>query len=60
MSIYSIYLADQDAKYHLLHLARAHGAEIADVSGCGAGYMVSIRATPAQADAINAELEVIA
>ena len=60
MSIYSIYLADQDSKYRLLTLARAHGAEIADVSGCGTGYMVSIQATPAQADAINTDLEVIA
>lgn len=60
MTIYSIYLADQASKYHLMSLARAHGAEIANVSGCGTGYMISVRATPDQADAINAELEVIA
>jgi 16S rRNA G1207 methylase RsmC len=60
VNTYSIYLADQASKYQLLTLARAMGAEIADVSGCGTGYMVSVRATADQADAINAALEVIA
>lgn len=60
MSTYSIYLADAASKYALLDLARAHGATIADVSGCGLGYHVSILATADQAAAINAALEVIA
>lgn len=53
MKTYSVYLETEKAKYNLIDLARRVGAELQSVSGCGAGYYVSIKATPGQADAIN-------
>ena len=56
MENYSIYFNHESEKYNFLGIARAVGAIIADVSGCGTGYHISIQATPAQAATINARL----
>lgn len=55
MENYSIYLAHEKQKYSFLDIARAAGAQITDVAGCGTGYHICIKATPAQAAAINSE-----
>lgn len=56
MHNYNIYLATENEKYDFMKLARAAGATITGVSGCGAGYYIQLDATPDQADAINAAL----
>ena len=53
MENYSIYLEHEKQKYSFLEIARAAGANITDVSGCGTGYHISLTATPAQATRIN-------
>ena len=53
MSYYSIYLDTEKQKYDLMAICRAHGATLADVSGCGSGYHITIEATPAQVERIN-------
>jgi len=53
MENYSIYIDRENQKYTFLDIARAAGAKITDVSGCGAGYHISILATPNQAKKIN-------
>lgn len=53
MENYSIYLSTEKEKYSFIAIARAAGAILADVSGCGSGYHISIQATPAQATRIN-------
>ena len=53
MSNYSIYLDTEKQKYTMLSICRENGAIITDVSGCGSGYHISIKATPAQAERIN-------
>ena len=53
MEYYNIYLATETEKYDFIEIARGAGAVLASVSGCGAGYYISIQATPAQAEKIN-------
>lgn len=53
MENYSIYLEHEKQKYSFLEIARAAGAKITDVSGCGTGYHICLTATPAQARQIN-------
>ena len=55
MENYSIYLSKESEKYSFMSIARDAGAIITDVAGCGAGYHISIQATPNQAAAINTE-----
>ena len=57
MENYNIYLATEKEKYAWINAARAAGAIITGVSGCGAGYYIQINATPAQAAAINKSME---
>lgn len=56
MQNYNIYLETEGEKYALIELARAAGAKITGVSGCGTGYYIQLQATPAQAHTINARL----
>lgn len=60
MENYSIYFNHESEKYNFLSIARAEGAKITDVSGCGPGYHICIQATPIQAAAINKRLAVTA
>ncbi len=53
MEYYNIYLPTETAKYNFIEIARKAGAVLASVSGCGAGYYISIQATPEQAEKIN-------
>ena len=53
MNNYSIYLSTEKEKYKFIETARAVGAVVTGVSGCGAGYYVQINATEKQAGAIN-------
>ena len=53
MEIYSIYLDTETQKYSFMAIVRQAGAILADVSGCGSGYHISIQATPGQAARIN-------
>lgn len=53
MKTYSIYLETEREKYNFMDIARQAGAELSNVSGCGAGYYISIRATDRQAATIN-------
>jgi len=53
MHNYSIYLATENEKQNLLHVARGCGAIITAVSGCGGGYYVQLNATDQQAQKIN-------
>ena len=55
MENYSIYLNTERDKYNFISICRNAGAELADVSGCGTGYHISILATPVQAARINKE-----
>lgn len=57
MENYNIYLSTESEKYNLISIARAAGAIISGVSGCGAGYYIQIDATPEQAETINNRLE---
>ena len=57
MNNYNIYTATESEKYNFITLARAAGAIITGVSGCGTGYYIQIDATPGQADEINATLQ---
>ena len=57
MQNYNIYLATETEKYAVLDLARAAGAKITGVSGCGTGYYIQMAATPEQAHAINLRLK---
>lgn len=59
MKNYNIVAATERDKYHIIETIRAAGAILTGVSGYGTGYYIQIDATPAQADAINARLEVI-
>lgn len=56
MQNYNIYLQTEAEKYHVMELARAAGAKITGVSGCGSGYYIQLQATPAQALTINKTL----
>ena len=56
MQNYNIYLETENEKYAFLDLARAAGAKITGVSGCGTGYYIQLNATPAQAHIINKRL----
>jgi hypothetical protein len=53
MENYSIYLSTETEKYDFINAARAAGATITGVSGCGTGYYIQIDATREQADYIN-------
>lgn len=53
MQNYNIYLATEPEKYDFISTARAAGAKITGVSGCGAGYYIQLSATPEQAFTIN-------
>lgn len=53
MNNYNIYLNTEEEKYAFLSLAKASGAKITGVSGCGAGYYIQLSATPEQAFTIN-------
>ncbi len=57
MQNYNIYVNTENEKYNILNLARAAGAKITGVSGCGTGYYIQMDATPTQAHAINLELK---
>ena len=57
MQNYNIYLATENEKYNFMRLARAAGAKITGVSGCGTGYYIQLDATPAQAHEINLTLK---
>jgi hypothetical protein len=50
---YSVYLETETEKYYFIQAARAAGATVAGVSGCGRGYYIQIDATPEQAETIN-------
>lgn len=56
MQNYNIYLETENEKYDFMNLARAAGAKITGVSGCGTGYYIQLSATPAQAHTINLRL----
>lgn len=56
MQNYNIYLQTEKEKYDFMSIARAAGAKITGVSGCGTGYYIQLEATPGQAHAINKEL----
>lgn len=60
MQNYNIYLATESEKYDFMHLARAAGAKITGVSGCGTGYYIQLSATAAAAHEINKRLGVTA
>ena len=47
MAAYSVYLTTETEKYDLLRAIRAAGCHLTDVSGCGAGYLVSLEADDA-------------
>ena len=53
MNNYSIYLATEADKYEFITAARAAGATVTGVSGCGTGYYIQIDATAAQVAEIN-------
>ena len=53
MENYSIYLDSENQKYSFIEIVRRVGAELSAVSGCGTGYLISILATPGQAERIN-------
>lgn len=57
MQNYNIYVNTENEKYNIMDLARAAGAKITGVSGCGTGYYIQLDATPAQAHAINLRLK---
>ena len=57
MQNYNIYVQTENEKYDFMKLARAAGAVITDVSGCGTGYYICLDATPAQAHEINLTLK---
>lgn len=57
MQNYNIYVNTENEKYNIMDLARAAGAKITGVSGCGTGYYIQLDATPAQAHAINLQLK---
>lgn len=57
MKNYSIYLTTEKEKQRFIQIAREHGATVAAVSGCGAGYYLQITATEKQAKKINTILE---
>lgn len=44
MEKYSVYMETETEKYDLLRAIRAAGCHLADVSGCGSGYLVSLEA----------------
>ena len=56
MQNYNIYVQTENEKYDFMALARAAGAVITGVSGCGTGYYIQLQATPAQAHTINLRL----
>ena len=56
MQNYNIYVHTENEKYDFLNLARAAGAKITGVSGCGTGYYIQLNATPTQAFIINKTL----
>lgn len=60
MHNYNIYLATENEKYDFMKLARAAGAKISGVSGCGTGYYIQLDATPDQVHTINAQLKGVA
>jgi hypothetical protein len=60
MHNYNIYLATENEKYDFMKLARAAGAIITGVSGCGTGYYIQLDATPDQVHTINAQLKGVA
>ena len=45
MKQYSVYLTTETEKYDVIRAIRAAGCRLTNVSGCGAGYLVSIEAT---------------
>lgn len=53
MENYNIYLETETEKYDFIRAVREAGAELAGVSGCGAGYYIQIEATAEQVDYIN-------
>ena len=56
MQNYNIYLSTEREKYIFISAARAMGANITGVSGCGSGYYIQLKATAAQAHALNDQL----
>ena len=53
MQAYSIYLSTETEKYDYIRAARAAGATLTGVSGCGPGYYLQIDATPEQIELIE-------
>lgn len=49
-------LIDSTEKARYLRIIRAAGAVLLDVAGCGDGCYITVQATPAQAEKINADL----
>ncbi len=56
MHNYNIYMATENEKYNFMNIARAIGATVTSVSGCGTGYYIQINATDHQAEQINRKL----
>ena len=56
MQNYNLYLSTEREKYIFISAARAVGAIITSVSGCGSGYYIQLQATAAQAHALNNQL----
>lgn len=56
MQNYNIYLATESEKYDFISLARAAGAVITGVSGCGSGYYIQLQATPETVYIINSRM----
>ena len=48
-------LIDSAEKARYLRIIRAAGAILLDVAGCGDGCYITVQATPAQAEKINAD-----
>ena len=57
MNNYNVYIKEENTKYDFVDAARAIGAIITAVSGCGAGYYIQLDATPEQAEKINLYLQ---
>ena len=57
MQNYNIYLETENEKYDFMRMARAAGARITNVSGCGTGYYIQLDATPEQVHVINSTLK---
>lgn len=53
---YNLYVTTEAEKHTALHTILSEGATLQAVSGCGSGYYIQLKATPAQAQNINNKL----